>query len=455
MDLVIRGGTVVTASDTSHADLGIVDGRIAQIGGEMAAEREIDARGLFVFPGGVDVHTHLSRTPGAERIDGFYEGSVAAAAGGVTTICDYAFQIRGGSLHEAAEKSRADGEENSILDFGLHLVLGDPSAAAQAELPGLIERGFPSYKIFMNQRRFNQRALDYLRTMAVAGANGAIVNVHPEDETIISFLSERLLAAGKSEPSSFPSSRPPVSEAIAAARAVAMAEVAACPLYLVHLSSAAALAVLRAARARGLAVFGEVRPIYLYLTEERFFGPREEAAKLIGNPPLRSAADQQALWEALRSGDIQTVATDHLPWGPEHKTAPNLTFATIEPGMANLETLLPMLYSEGVLKGRISLNRFVELIASNPAKLFGLYPRKGSLSVGADADLVLFDPDRRVTLRQAAMHSRAFYEPFEGFEVQGWPRITLARGEVIAQNGEILGKRGRGRFLPRARFAGL
>lgn len=456
MDLVIRGGTIITASDTTHADLGVQDGRIVQVGGEMArATRELDARGLFVFPGGVDVHTHLSRTPGAERVDDFFHGSAAAAAGGITTICDYAFQTRGRTLRQAAEQERADGEANSVIDFGLHLVLGDPSSTSLEEMPALIAEGYPSYKIFMNQHRFNQRALDYLRAMGVAGVNGGIVNIHAEDETIISYLSEQLLAAGKTEPRYFPQSRPAVSEVVAAARAVAMAEVARCPIYLVHLSSAGALSVLRAARARGLPIFGEVRPIYLYLTEERFEGSREEAAKLIGNPPLRSPADMAALWEALRNGDIQTVATDHLPWGPERKTDPSLTFATIEPGMSNLETLLPMLYSEGVVKGRISVNRFVELIATNPARLFGLHPRKGSIVAGADADLVLFDPDRRVTVRHEAMHSRAFYDPFEGFEVQGWPRVTVSRGEVIFQDGDVTGARGRGRFLPRARFSGL
>lgn len=455
MDLVIRGGTLVTASDTIHADLGIEDGRIAQIGGVIEAGRQIDARGLYVFPGGVDVHTHLSSTPGAERVDDFYYGTLTAAAGGVTTICDYAFQTRGTSLQESAARTRAEAEANAVVDVGLHLVIGDPSEATRDEMPGLIETGFTSFKVFMNQHRFNQRALDYQRALAVAGANGAIVNIHAEDETIISYMTERLLAEGKTEPRYFPASRPAVSEAVAAARAVAMAEVAACPIYLVHLSSAGALAVLRAARARGLPVFGEVRPIYLYLTEERFQGSREEAAKAIGNPPLRTAADVQALWDALRSGDIQTVATDHLPWGPEKKTNASLTFATIEPGMSNLETLLPMLYSEGVVKGRISVNRFVELIATNPARIFGLYPRKGSIAVGADADLVLFDPDRRVTVRQQAMHSRAFYDLYEGFGVQGWPRITISRGEVIAQDGEVIGQRGRGQFLSRRRFTGL
>ncbi|MGI8553507.1 MAG: dihydropyrimidinase, partial [Dehalococcoidia bacterium] len=430
-------------------------GEIAQIGGEMGeATREIDARGLFVFPGGVDVHTHLSRTPGAERVDDFYSGSITAAAGGVTTVCDYAFQTRGTTLQETSEKARADGEANAIVDFGLHLVLGDPSPATRAEMPGLIDAGFTSFKIFMNQRRFNQRAEDYLRAMAVAGANGGIVNIHCEDETIISYLTERLLADGKTAPRYFPVSRPPISEAVAAARAVAMSEIAACPTYLVHLSSAAVLAVLRGARARGLPIFGEVRPIYLYLTDERYAGSRDESAKAVGNPPLRSTADQNALWEALRGGDIQTVATDHLPWDPEHKVDPALTFATIEPGMSNLETLLPMLYSEGVVKGRISVNRFVQLIATNPARLFGMYPRKGSIAVDSDADLVLFDPDKRVTVRQEAMHSRAFYDLFEGFEVQGWPRVTISRGEVIFQDGEVLGQRGRGQFLPRRRFSG-
>jgi dihydropyrimidinase len=455
MDLAIRNGTVVTATGEFRADIGVQDGRIVQVGGDVpAAAREVDAAELLVLPGCVDIHTHLTSFAGQRPLDGFDTGTRAAAAGGVTTICDFTHQADGEGLRAALERALADARQ-SIIDFTFHAVLRDPNEQALAEIPDLVAEGVAGIKVFMSQSRFTRRATDYLRAMRIAGRAGALTAIHAEDESIIALRTAELLAEGKRGVEWFPDSRPPLAEAIAVQRAVAFAEAAEAPIYLVHLSCRGALEGLRAARARGLPVYGETRPIYLYLTRDCFNLPNGEGAKFVGQPPLRDQADVDALWEALRSGDLSTVCTDHIPYLSAVKRDPAHTFATIPPGVSNLETLLPMLYSEGVRKGRISLPRLVQLVATNPARIAGLAPRKGTIAPGADADLVLFDPRLTRVVRAADMHSAADYDPFEGWQVTGWPVMTIARGEVIVERGRVLGRSGRGRFVPRARFSTL
>jgi dihydropyrimidinase len=296
---------------------------------------------------------------------------------------------------------------------------------------------------------------EYLRALRIAGRAGALTAVHAEDESIISLLTDELLAAGKRGVEWFPASRPPLAEEIAVRRAVAFAEVTEAPIYLVHLSSRGALEGLREARRRGLPVYGETRPIYLYLTRAVYELPDNEGAKFVGQPPLRERADVDAIWDALRTGDLSTVCTDHIPYTTATKKDPAHTFATIPPGMSNLETLLPMVHSEGVRKGRISLERMVEVLATNPARIAGLAPRKGSIAPGADADIVLFDPAKTRVIRAAEMHSASDYDVFEGWQVTGWPVLTLSRGEIIYENGTVIGQPGRGQFIPRARFTPL
>lgn len=455
MDLAIRNGTVVTATGEFRADIGVQDGRIVQVGGEVpAAAREVDAAELLVLPGCVDIHTHLTSFAGQRPLDGFDTGTRAAAAGGVTTICDFTHQADGEGLRPALERALADARQ-SIIDFTFHAVLRDPNEQALAEIPDLVAEGVAGIKVFMSQSRFTRRATDYLRAMRIAGRAGALTAIHAEDESIIALRTAELLAEGKRGVEWFPDSRPPLAEAIAVQRAVAFAEAAEAPIYLVHLSCRGALEGLRAARARGLPVYGETRPIYLYLTRDCFNLPNGEGAKFVGQPPLRDQADVDALWKALRSGDLATVCTDHIPYPSAVKLNPAHTFHTIPPGVSNLETLLPMLYSEGVRKGRISLPRLVQLVATNPARIAGLAPRKGTIAPGADADLVLFDPRLTRVVRAADMHSAADYDPFEGWRVTGWPVMTIARGEVIFERGQVLGRPGRGRFVPRARFSAL
>ena len=455
MDLAIRNGTVVTGSAVFRADIGVEGEKVVQVGGEVPASgREIDAAGKLVLPGCVDIHTHLSSFAGRQPLDDFARGTRAAAAGGVTTICDFAHQADGEGLRPALERALADGRQ-SIVDYTFHCVLRDPSPQALDDIPGLVTDGHGGLKVFMSQHRFTARTGDYLRAMRIAGRAGVLTAVHAEDESIVSLITEELLAAGRRGVEWFPVSRPPVAEEIAVRRAVAFAEAAEAPIYLVHLSCQGALDALREARSRGLPVYGETRPIYLYLTQEVFGLPDNEGAKYVGQPPLRDQLDVEAVWDALRTGDLHTVCTDHIPYNTATKKDPAHTFATIPPGMSNLETLLPMLYSEGVRKGRISLQRLVELVATNPARIAGLAPRKGVIAPGADADLVLFDPGRTRTIHAPEMQSTADYDVFEGWEVTGWPATTISRGDVIYANGRVVGEPGRGRFVPRARFSVL
>lgn len=418
-----------------------------------AADRELDAAGLYVLPGGIDVHTHLGRLRPFQGVDDFRTGTRAAAAGGVTTICEYVIHPRDTSLASQVEQWLAQGREQSIVDFGLHLHIGDPRPEVLNEMPALVEAGYTSFKVFMN-RNFDSRVREYLTALERAGALGALTCIHCEDESIIGHLTDNLLGQGKTDVRYFAQSRPAFSEAVATARAVAFAEATGAPVYIVHLSSAAALEVTRRARARGLPVYVETRPIYLYLTRERFDQPGKEGNKYVGYPPLRDSEDVSALWDGLRNGDIQTVATDHVGLSFAPKAEPP-DFSRIPAGMSNLETLVPLLYSEGVAKGRISLPRFVELIATNPARLFGMFPRKGTIAIGSDADLVLFDPSVQVTIQAEQMHSQADYDVYEGFTVQGWPKVVLSRGQVIFQDGRVVGRPGQGQFIPRERFGGL
>ena len=452
-DLAIRGATVVTRAGASPLDVAISAGTIAKVGvpGSLgAAAKTIDARGMLLLPGAVDPHTHLDAEMfNLRTIDDFESGTVAAAAGGVTSIIDYAFQASGGTLAAAVEKWHAKAEGRAVIDYGFHIAILDPTPETIAEIPRMVERGFTSFKIFM-MANFEARARDFLRAFRAAGEAGALLTIHAEDENLIGYCTEMLLRAGKQSVEHFPASRPPIVEGAAVKRALAMTQVAGgAPAYFVHLSSRDAIAAIRAARAKGRTVLAETRPIYLYLTEERFHEPDGE--RYVGYPPLRTEEHREAIWEALADGTVDVVATDHCSWTLEHKRSAN-RFTRVMPGMSNLETLVPMLYSEGVAKGRISLERMVDLVATNPARIFGLYPHKGAIVEGADADLVIFDPNRKVTVHSPEMHSRADYDPFEGFEVTGWPAMTLARGEVIVTNRHDNARRGRGEILTRGPF---
>ncbi|HYB40742.1 MAG TPA: dihydropyrimidinase, partial [Candidatus Methylomirabilis sp.] len=385
-DLVVRGGTVITATDGFAADVGVRAGRVAAIAGALPpGEREIDARGLLVLPGGVDVHTHLDvDVGGVHTADDFESGTAAAACGGVTTICDYAWQERGQSLMRAVETWKAKAEGRAHIDYGFHVIVSDATDATLAEIPRLAEAGYPSLKVFMiNEFGIGDEAL--IRVLAAAKQAGALVNVHAENGDMLDHCARTLLAAGRRSPRYYAESRPALAEAEATRRAIDYAALVGAEVYIVHLSCAGALEAVSAARKRGVRVWAETRPIYLALTQDRYEVDGTEAAKLVGAPPLRTGLDQAALWDGLRAGDIQAIGSDNTSWTVEQKAAGAQDFTRVPYGVPGLETEMRVIYSEGVAKGRISLQTFVGAFSTSPARLFGLYPRKGTIAVGSDA----------------------------------------------------------------------
>lgn len=451
-DTVVRGGTVVTATDAVVADVGISGGRIVALGqGLPQGREEIDARGLQVLPGGVDVHTHLDLDLGGARTaDDFEAGTAAAACGGVTTICDYAWQAKGQTLAATIETWKAKAAGRAHVDYAFHLILSDVTDERLREIPAVVDAGYPSLKVF-TIREFGVTDEALLAVFKAARAAGAIVNVHAENSAILDLATAQLIAAGRWDPRDYAESRPALAETEATRRVIDYAEMVDAEIYIVHMSCRGAADAVREARRRGLRVWGETRPIYLGLTADAYAAGGVEAAKVAGAPPLRAAADQAAMWDALRTGDIQTIGSDNTSWTVEQKKAGAADFRCIPYGVPGLETEMRVVYSEGVAGGRIGLQTFVAAFATNPARIFGLYPRKGTIAVGSDADLVLFDPARTEVIDERRLHSRAGYDPFHGRRITGVPVLTLSRGETIARQGQLFGRPGRGQHLLRRR----
>ena len=454
MDLIIKRGTVATGSGAAVIDVGIEDGRIVQLGGTMTGSQQIDAEGMFVLPGGVDPHVHLTppRTGPGENswADDFEIGTRAALAGGVTTVGNMSFPRKGEQMGEGLRRDIEDGRMNSLTDFFHHPVLLDPDEDALKELPELAVEGHPSVKIFLSFKRFDRNVDSFLKAMRVAAEVGSVVLLHCEDAALMGCCGELVRDAGLTSHRHYPETRPVVAERIATERAIGFCEISGAATYIVHLSSQAALDVCRAGRARGLPLYVETRPIYLHLDRARFEEP--DGAKYAGAPPLREEHDQEALWAGVVDGAVSTVATDHAPWTLEQKLDPALGPAELRQGMAELETSLPMLWSLGVARKRISVNRFVEVTSTNPAKQFGMYPQKGCIAPGSDADLLVLDPNETRTIDGSKMHSAAGYSPYDGWEITGWPKFTVARGEVVAEGSTVDASPGRARLVPRQLF---
>lgn len=452
-DIVIRGGTVVTADSLGLADVGIRGERVVQVGGEMRGEREIDAVGKLVLPGGIDAHVHLTPSGPADGgpswCDDFYSGTRAAAAGGVTTVGNMTFPQPGESLRAAIAREAAEAERDAVVDVLLHPVLTDPATQPLTDIAPLAEEGHTSLKFFMSFGGFTTDPAVYVEAMRLAAAAGMITLVHCEDAALLTHALDRLVATGETEIAAYPRSRPVAAERAATARIADFAELTSAPTYIVHLSCAAALDEVRRARGRGVPLAVETRPLYLYLTEERF--AEADGAKYVGQPPLRTAADVAALWNGLAAGEIETVCTDHAPWLYADKVEPEMDVTGVRPGVADLDTLMPMLYSEGVVRGRISPQRFAALTSTNAAKLFGLFPRKGTICPGGDADLVIWDPELTKPVRAAELATASDFSPYEGWQVTGWPAVTLSRGQVVFAEGEATTERGRGRVPRRER----
>ena len=451
-DLVIRHGQVVSGGGVAQADLGIAGGKIVQIGGVMDAPHELDATGKLLLPGAIDAHVHLTNpgSMGISWVDDFTSGSAAALAGGVTTVGNMTFLRQGETPLVALAREGSLAQEEAITDVFLHPVIGAAGSLDQAtidEIPQLLAHGCNSIKYFLLFPHFDAEVGAYLEATRRAGENGLITLIHCEDAPLIADATAQLFKEGRSAVRFYGDAHPVISEVIATQRAVAFAEATGAPVYIVHLSSARALAVCAEAQARGVPVYVEVRPFYLHLTRARFDEP--DGAKYVGNPPLREQQDIDALWAGIRAGSVHTVCTDHAPWSLADKLDPTLTVETARPGAENLQVMLPMLYSEGVRTGKISLTRFVEVLSTNVAKLFGLYPRKGTIAVGSDADIVVFDPTLTRTVDAAMLKSNADYSVYQGWEVTGWPVATLRRGEVVFQDDEVIGRPGSGMVVPR------
>ena len=446
-EIVIRNGVIVTVEGQLPADVRIRDHEIVEIGENLtvaAGARIIDASGMLVLPGGIDPHVHL----GGSRADDYTSGSAAALAGGITTISNFVSPRDGEGLLDALRREAEDVRGQAIADVILHPIIGDPKPIPGA-LEAMTDAGHTSLKVFMVRPSFDNAVPGFMTALRAAGTNGLLMMMHCEDAAIVSTTGERLMAEGRGSLRYFPEARPVLAEVVATQRAVAMSESTGAPIYIVHLSSEGALRVAEDAQARGLPVHVETRPIYLHLTEERFVGP--DRGLFVGQPPLRTLRDQDALWAGLANGTIHVVGTDHVAYRREQKLDSDQTVVRHRAGLNNLQVLRPMLYSEGVRRGRISVEQFVAVTSTNPAKLFGLYPRKGTVTVGADADLVLWDPDDTHPIRDADMLSGSGYSVYSGWEVTGWPRMTIRRGEVVYEDGQVIGQAGSGQLVYRER----
>lgn len=455
-DLLVRGGTVVTPEGVGTLDVGARDGKIVAVEVDLdfrQAERVIEADGHIVVPGGIDVHTHFGNTVGEHgTADDYESGTISAAFGGITTVINYCIQQAGEQLVAAVERELETAEPKLFVDLGLHLIVTDANRPHLAEeLRALVERGCPSIKLFTAVDAFMMDDASILKVLEAARGTGVLVNLHAEDGALVHHLTNQLVSEGALGISSLPKSRPASAEALAITKVAVYAGALSVPLYVVHVSSKAALQAIRDARGDGVEVYAETRPAYLFL-DDRLYEEDEQRGRFVACwPPLRSPDDQAALWSGLADGTIQTYATDHTSWMAIEKLNAALSFDAVPGGFANVETSLGMLYCEGVLTGRLSLERFVDVTATNPARIFGLWPEKGAISVGADADLCVIDPTANRVIDGSAMHSRSDVEPYEGYHASAWPVVTVALGEVIVDHGVLSAEPARGRF--RARHA--
>jgi dihydropyrimidinase len=451
-DTIITNGTVVTASDTFACDVGIRDGRIVALADSLSGTDEvIDAKGLLVIPGGIDSHVHLDQpgAPGVVMADTFDSGTRSAAVGGNTFVMPFCLQEKGRSLREGIEAYRRKAEGNCHVDVAFHLIVTDPTPQVLGqELPALIAEGFTSIKIFMTYDDLKLADREILEVLSVAEQHKALVMVHAEGYDTIRFLSDRLERQGKTAPHFHGTSRPIAVEREATHRAISLAEIVETPVMIVHVSNRQAMEEIRRAQMRGLPVYGETCPQYLVLTEKDMDRAGMEGAKYVCSPPPRDTDSQNACWEGLQQGVFEVFSSDHCPFrydDPEGKLAPKgkSSFRYVPNGIPGIATRMPILFSEGVVKGRIDVNRFVALTSTNHAKRYGFYPRKGTIAVGADADIVLWDPARTITITHDMLKDGCDYTPYEGLEVTGWPQVTLLRGKVVdpdatARNGRIV-----------------
>jgi dihydropyrimidinase len=461
--VLIRNGTIVTAAERYAADVYLEGGVVSSIGRQLGwpADTVLDASGLLVLPGGIDAHTHLDMPLGdIASTDDFETGTIAAACGGTTTIIDFATQEAGQGLLPALDAWMARAEGKAVIDYAFHMALCEWNDRTASDMARLAQRdGVTSFKLFMaypGRLMLDDAAI--FQALRHARNIGALVSIHAENGGVIDVLVREALRRGDVAPRFHALTRPAAAEREAVSRAIALAEMAGAPVYIVQVSCAGAVECIEQARERGLLVHGETCPHYLILSDAEYERAGFEAAKYVMSPPLRSGEDQDALWRAAASRVIEVVATDHCPFGmdnPPHKQRGRGDFSKIPNGAPGIETRLMLMWDGGVRAGRISPNRFVDLTSTAPARIFGLWPRKGTVAVGADADLVLWDPGAQTRLSASTHHMRVDYSLYEGRAVTGAPAVVLSRGEVIVRNGAYVGGRGRGRFLRRDPYSGL
>lgn len=455
MTTLIKNGTIITATDMYKADILVKNGIISEIGREISkiASEIIDAAEKWVLPGGVDVHTHLdAQVDGMTTVDDFETGTAAAAAGGTTTVVDFAQQAQGATLAQALEAWKVKAETRAVVDYGFHIALAEMNDTVLGEIPAMVESGVTSFKISlegMGERRVSDAGvIEFLQRVTAAGA---LACVHAENGEVIDLLWRRLSAEGKSAAKYLPVVRPPEVEAEAVARVIALADLARTPVYFTNLSSAHAVEKIKAARDRGQPVYAETCPHYLLLNSERY--EENEAIKYFITPPLRPAWHQEVLWKALRSEDIHVIGSDHTAFNYAGQKDLGIDSFILAPrGFSGVQERLSAINSAGVQSGRISVHRMVDLLSTMPARMFGLFPRKGTIAVGSDADLVVFDPRSDQILSKAIALSRVDYCVYEGMRAHGSPWLVLQRGKIIAREGKVMGRPGGGEFLARAKF---
>ena len=459
MRTLITNGRIVTAADDFRGDILIENGQIMALGmpGTFAAVQNdmvLDAQGKYVFPGAIDVHTHMELPlPTTVASDDFETGTIAAACGGTTTILDFANQQRGHSLAEALESWHAKARGKAVIDYGFHITITDLAAAPEAAMDDMIAAGVTTFKLLMAYpNTFMVDDETIYRVLRRSAKLGGLVMVHAENGIVIDLLIREAVAAGHTAPIYHALTRPGILEGEAAQRAITLATLAESPLYVVHVSCAHSLRAVAAARVKGLPVWGETCPQYLYLNDSCYAAPGFEGAKFVCTPPMRSVADNEALWLGLERHELSVVSTDHAPFNFHGQKELGLhDFTKIPNGLPGVEHRVILLY-QGVREGKLNLQHFVDLVSTMPARLFGLFPRKGTIAPGSDADLLIFDPERTLTISASNQHQRVDYNPYEGMHVQGVPETVLLRGKVIVRDGQYIGGKGVGQFLSRRTF---
>ncbi|MHA2187598.1 MAG: dihydropyrimidinase [Candidatus Thorarchaeota archaeon] len=453
-DLIIKNGKVVTETDTLQTDIGVSGEKISSLAKNMDASKGvkvIDAKGKYVFPGGIDVHVHFQLPfSGTVSADDFENGTKAAACGGVTTVLDFAIQSKGNAIMEAVDARRAEADPNVCVDYGLHAAITDWNAQTQSEIKQVIEYGIPTFKMFMIYKDEGWMADDGMLYNALeeTAKYGGHIGVHAESVFVLDMLVNRY-AEEKEKWGAYGHtlSRPCVVEEEAIIRAIKWAEVTGGQLYIVHMSTGEGADAVQDARKRGVRVYAETCPQYLLLDDEVFKG--ENGHLYATCPQVKKPHDNERLWRGIVEGDLQIIATDTCTFTTEQKAAWKGDFRKIPFGMPGVETMVPLMYTEGVGKRDLSVNHLVSIVSTNPAKLFGMYPEKGTIAVGSDADIVVFDPDKKVTIRAADLQTNCDWSPFEGWKLVGYPSVTISRGNVAAEDGKFVGTVGHGKFIKR------